>query len=187
MLTAYLFFSAHGLVLPDDLAPPGVFRTFSMTSLDTLRAGDWHLLRRKDSTGSTGSNDDAMALLRIGSITLPSSMDLRQYLEQMQEVGEEEDGLEALDAAAAAAPPRDGLTPPPAAARVEADAIVQAPGQLTWKFEIWQGMWVLLCLIWWRCMYDKNALIQLRSLWRTPVSSGWDWDWTFPSDRAPVL
>lgn len=42
-----------------------------------------------------------MTLVRIGSITLPSSMDLRVYLEQMQEVGvktpkvsREEDGKE---------------------------------------------------------------------------------------------
>ncbi len=48
------------------------------------RAGDWHVLHRRDSTGSTGSNGEGISLLRIGSITLPSSMDLRQYLEQMQ-------------------------------------------------------------------------------------------------------
>jgi hypothetical protein len=50
------------------------------------RAGEWHLLARKDSGSSTGSHGEGCAhtLLRIGSITLPSSMDLRQYLEQMQ-------------------------------------------------------------------------------------------------------
>ena len=42
------------------------------------------MLHRRDSTGSSGSNGEGMSLLRIGSITLPSSMDLRQYLEQMQ-------------------------------------------------------------------------------------------------------
>ena len=42
------------------------------------------MLHRRDSTGSTGSNGEGISLLRIGSITLPSSMDLRQYLEQMQ-------------------------------------------------------------------------------------------------------
>ena len=47
-------------------------------------AGDWHVLHRRDSGGSTGSNGEGISLLRIGSITLPSSMDLRQYLEQMQ-------------------------------------------------------------------------------------------------------
>ena len=46
--------------------------------------GDWHVLHRRDSTGSNGSNGEGISLLRIGSITLPSSMDLRQYLEQMQ-------------------------------------------------------------------------------------------------------
>ena len=51
-----------------------------------MRAGEWHLLARKDSGSSTGSHGEGCAhtLLRIGSITLPSSMDLRQYLEQMQ-------------------------------------------------------------------------------------------------------
>ena len=47
-------------------------------------AGDWHVLHRRDSGGSTGSNGEGISLLRFGSITLPSSMDLRQYLEQMQ-------------------------------------------------------------------------------------------------------
>ena len=47
-------------------------------------AGEWHVLHRRDSSGSTGSNGEGISLLRIGSITLPSSMDLRQYLEQMQ-------------------------------------------------------------------------------------------------------
>ena len=42
------------------------------------------MLARRDSGGSAGSNGDALSLLRFGSITLPSSMDLRQYLEQMQ-------------------------------------------------------------------------------------------------------
>ena len=57
-----------------------------------MRAGDWHLLARKDSGSSTGSHGGepgsgkAHTLLRIGSITLPSSMDLRQYLDELQEV-----------------------------------------------------------------------------------------------------
>lgn len=59
-----------------------------------------------------------MTLLRIGSITLPSSMDLRQYLEQMQEVGEEgdSDAEEAPTAATAAAAPASPLTAPAQAA-----------------------------------------------------------------------
>lgn len=100
-----------------------------------LGAGDWHLLRRKDSTSSTGSNGDAMTLLRIGSITLPSSMDLRQYLEQMQEVG---DGDDDVGPVASAAPPGTASAPTAAAAQGDAGAILQAPGVLTCKLRYWQ-------------------------------------------------
>ncbi len=103
-----------------------------------LGAGDWHLLRRKDSTSSTGSNGDAMTLLRIGSITLPSSMDLRQYLEQMQEVGDGDDDAGPVATAAAAAPPGTASAPTAAAAQGDAGAILQAPGVLTCKLRYWQ-------------------------------------------------
>ena len=75
-----------------------------------------------------------MALLRIGSITLPSSMDLRQYLEQMQEVGEEfdpepEDGpvADAADAAPAGAPAAAAT----AAVLPDANMLTQAAGPPT--------------------------------------------------------
>ncbi len=75
-----------------------------------------------------------MALLRIGSITLPSSMDLRQYLEQMQEVGEEfdpepEDGpvADAADAAPSGAPAAAAT----AAVLPDANMLTQAAGPPT--------------------------------------------------------
>ena len=52
-----------------------------------VEAGGEGLLSRK----SSGSVYDNFACVRVGDYDLPSSMDLRQYLDEMQEVGQWED------------------------------------------------------------------------------------------------
>ncbi|CAL5220929.1 g3027 [Coccomyxa viridis] len=90
--------------------------------MERVASGDWHVLHRRDSTGSTGSNGEGISLLRIGSITLPSSMDLRQYLEQMQEVGESTPKASAI-------PPSSAFTRRPSAAISELAPLAEVEGE----------------------------------------------------------
>ena len=55
-----------------------------------MAAGGEGLLRRK----SSGTVYDNFPCVRVGEYDLPSSMDLRQYLDEMQEVGNWEDDVD---------------------------------------------------------------------------------------------